>query len=469
MKVLQHLIEGRWAANSDGRAWTVFDPADGTPVAQGGAASRVEVGRAVAAAAAAGSSWARTSPADRGTILGRIADDVEKHSEALALLTTREMGKPLPDARGGVAAGVGSLRQYAELGPLHRGLSLAGAWDSTDFVVYEPRGVVAAITPWNDPVAVSCGLLGAALVTGNAVVYKPSERTPATCELLARLFAGALPPAVLSVLHGGGEVGALLAGQPGVDLVAHVGSTKAGKAIAAVTARTGAGMLLENGGKDPLIVDADVDPEWAADQAALGAFANAGQICTAVERAYVHEAIATPFLEALVERARKLFVGSGMEQATEMGPLVDRRHRTEVHAHVLAAQAAGAELRCGGTVPDGPGAFYPPTVLTRCTADMSIMREETFGPVIPVMVVPSFEEALSQADQGSYGLAATVLTSHMGHAQRGWRELDVGTVKINAVFGGAPGGAATPRRGSGQGYGYGPELLDEMSAAKVIH
>jgi succinate-semialdehyde dehydrogenase/glutarate-semialdehyde dehydrogenase len=148
---------------------------------------------------------------------------------------------------------------------------------------------------------------------------------------------------------------------------------------------------------------------------------------------------------------------------------VDRRHRTGVHDQVTDAVRAGAQLLCGGVVPDGPGAFYPATVLTGCADSLAVMREETFGPVAPVRVVASFDEGLAAAANSRYGLAAVVLTSDIGHAQRAWRELPVGTVKVNAVFGGAPGGAAQPRRASGEGFGYGPELLDEMTATKVVH
>jgi succinate-semialdehyde dehydrogenase/glutarate-semialdehyde dehydrogenase len=378
------------------------------------------------------------------------------------------MGKPLGDARGGVDAGIGTLRQYAQLGPVHRGRALNGGPGTTDLMVFEPRGVVAAITPWNDPVAVSCGPLGAALVTGNTVVYKPSERTPATGWLLAELLAGHLPEGVLSTLPGDGGTGAALVEQE-IDVVVHVGSTATGRAIARACAGRPVKVLLENGGNDPLLVDADVDPDWAAAQAALGAFANAGQICVAVERIYVHESVAEPFCAALVARARALRSGSGLDPATELGPLVDRRQRDHVHGHVTQAVSSGATLLTGGSVPDGPGAFYPATVLTGCTDAMAVMREETFGPVAPVAVVGSFEEGLARAAEGSYGLAASVLTRDLAHAQRAWRELPAGTVKVNNVFGGAPGGAAHPRGVSGQGYGYGPELLDELTATKVVH
>ena len=447
----------------------ILDPADGSVVGELGVAGPAEVDEAVVTASRAAPDWAHTAPADRAALVHRVADLLTEQADALARWTTREMGKPIADARGGVDAGIGTLRQYAELGPLHRGRSLQGGWDATDLMVFEPRGVVAAITPWNDPVAVACGLLGAALVTGNTVVHKPSERTPHTGAALGELFEKVLPPGVLTTVLGDGSTGAALAGHAGVDLVAHVGSTATGRAIAAAAAATGAATVLENGGNDPLVVDADVEPEWAAEQAATGAFANAGQICTSVERIYVVEPVAEAFLDALVRRAEALVTGPGLDPGTRLGPLVDERLRTTVHEQVQDAVAAGATLLTGGVVPDGAGTFYPATVLSGCTPSMTVMREETFGPVAPVAVVPDFDAALRAAGSGRYGLAAVVLTARMEHAQRAWRELPVGTVKVNAVFGGAPGGAAQPRGASGSGFGYGPELLDEMTHTKVVH
>ncbi|MEV0808020.1 aldehyde dehydrogenase family protein [Micromonospora sp. NPDC050200] len=465
---VEQLIGGVWGAGGAGGELVVHDPADGTPVSTVPLATADEVAKAVEAARGAAAEWAATAPAERAAALHRAADALAGAADELAEATTAEMGKPLGDARGGVEAGIGTLRQYAELGPVRGGRTLHGGRDAIDFMVPEPRGVVAALTPWNDPVAVSCGLLGAALVTGNVALYKPSERTPATGWLLARLLDGVLPAGVLTLLTGGGDVGAALAAQE-VDMVAHVGSTATGRAIAAACARTGAKALLENGGSDPLIVDAGVDPVWAAGQAAIGSFANAGQICVAVERIYAHRDVAEDFVDALVERARALRAGPGRDPETELGPLVDRRHRDHVHGQVTAAVAEGATLRTGGVLPEGPGAFYPATVVSGCRHEMTLVREETFGPVAPVVVVDSFSEALRCAADSPYGLAGTVLTASMSHAQRAWRELPVGTVKVNAVFGGAPGGAAQPRRGSGQGFGYGPELLDEFSTMKTVH
>jgi succinate-semialdehyde dehydrogenase/glutarate-semialdehyde dehydrogenase len=453
----QRLVE-LWARTQAEEWMTKRDPRDGSQVARIPVSSAPDVDAAVAKTRVAFTDWARTSPAHRGQALAAIADAVEDAADDLASLTTREMGRPIEESCGGVAAAVGTLRQYAELGPLHRGRSLAGDWGATDLMVYEPRGVAAVITPWNDPVAASCVLLGAALVTGNTVVYKPSERTPATGWLLAQLMREYLPDGVLQAVHGGPAVGERLV-RSELDVIAHIGSSATGRQIARAAALTGAKTILENGGNDPLLVDDDLDPAWAAGQAALGAFANAGQICVSVERIYVHERIAEAFLAELVPLAK----------AHETAPLVDGRLRDAVHGQVSAAQAAGATTLTGGQIPEGPGSYYPATVLSGCTDDMTVMTEETFGPVAPVSVVSSFDEGIRRAASGRYGLAATVLTGSIDHAQRAWRELPVGTVKINDVFGGAPGGAAHPRHASGEGYGFGPELLDEFTVTKVVH
>ena len=444
----------------ENRELTVHDPRTGELVGRTPIASDERCEEAVRAARAAAPGWARTPAAERGAALHAAAAAVRAAAHELAELNERETGKLHADALGGVEAGAGTLVQYAELGPVHRGRTLHGGWDATDLMVPGPRGVALVITPWNDPVAVAAGLIGAALATGNTVVHKPSERCPATGRRFAELVAEQLPPGVLEIVDGDGAVGAELT-ELGPDVVAHVGSTAAGRAIAAVCARTGAHAVLENGGNDPLVVDAGVDPGWAAEQAALGAFANAGQICVSVERVLVHAGIADAFLDALVAQAQ--------EWSGRIGPLVDAEHRAHVHGHVAGALSGGARALAGGAVPDGPGSFYPATVLAGCTSDMAVIRQETFGPVAPVRVVPDFDTALREASDDAYGLAATVLTADQDHAQRAWRELPVGTVKINAVFGGAPGGAAQPRRGSGRGYGYGPELLDEMTTTKVVH
>lgn len=340
---------------------------------------------------------------------------------------------------------------------MHGSRSLAGGAGATDLMVREPRGVAAVLVPWNDPLAIACQGLAACLVTGNAVVFKPSEKTPLSAQRLVELLD--LPEGVLTLLLGDARAGRPLVAHAGVDLVLHTGSVDTGREIARTCGEGLKKAIVELGGKDPLIVDAGVDPRWAAEQAAAGAFANAGQICTSVERIYVHEAVAEPFIAALVEAARD----------TTIGPLIDERQRELVARHVDGAVAAGARVMCGGEPRPGSGFFYPPTVVADVPEDAELMCDETFGPVAALRVVPSFDAALQAANATRYGLAATVLTPSQVNAQRAARELRAGTVKINAVWGGAPGGSAQPQGASGLGFGYGPELLDEVTFTKVVH
>ena len=445
------------------RRITITDPRDGTEIGSVPVADDEEVRAALAAARTALPAWRATPPAARGLALRDAAHALAAREHELAELNTRETGRPYDEALAGVRAGIDTFLQYSELGPVHRGRSLRGAPTAADYTRAEPRGVAVLVTPWNDPVAVAAGLLGAALVSGNTVVHKPSERCPHLGALLGQIIAPAFPAHVVQTVLGDAQTGQALVGSPGVDVVAHVGSTASGRRIAEAVARTGAHLVRENGGNDALVVDEDVDHVWAAEQAALGAFANTGQICTSVERVFVHRAIAEAFLEAMVAQARD------RNERRLLGPLVDERMRTAVHDQVAASLRAGARALVGGEVPEGPGSYYPATVLVDCTPDMPVMTEETFGPVAPVVVVDSFEEGLALAAADRYGLAATVLTGSLAHAHAAVDTLPVGTVKVNAVFGGAPGGSAQPRGDSGSGFGYGPELLDEMTTVKVVH
>jgi acyl-CoA reductase-like NAD-dependent aldehyde dehydrogenase len=448
---------------------TAIDPSTGEPSATFAAAGAPEIDAAVAAAQRVQPAWAATPATERATALRRVASAIREHREELARRNAVDSGKLIADARGGVDAAAATIEQYAELGPLHRGRSLNGDRLAFDAMRHEPRGVVAALVPFNDPVAVAGQGLAAALVTGNAVIYKPSERTPSCAALLAELFAEHLPTDVLALVQGDARAGRSLVAHPDVAVVLHTGSADTGREIARTCAARGAHAVLELGGNDPLIVDDGVDPAWAAEQAASGAFANAGQICVSVERIYVHARVAAAFLEALERRARALRVGPALDETAQLGPLVDERARMSVHAQVAAATEAGARVVCGGTPIDGPGCFYPATVLTAVTDDMAVMAHETFGPVAPVRVIESFDEALALANASPYGLAATALTCSQEHAARAAAELRAGTVKINAVWGGAPGGAAHPRGISGSALGYGPELLDELTQVKAVH
>ena len=464
---LRHRWDGAPRTGDGERSIPRHDPADGTPLGDVPCGEPIDVSRAVEAARRAAPAWAGLAASERAGLLHEAADRVEAMRDQLGRLQVQEMGKPLGDALGGVDAAVGTMRQFAELGPLHQGRTLQGDPDAIDAIHHVPRGVAAVITPWNDPVAIAAQGIAANLAVGNTVVCKPSERASFSVAALAEAFDH-LPPGVVNLVLGDGSTGATLVDDD-VDVVVFTGSVRTGRAVAERAGPRFVHAVLELGGNDPIVVDAGVDPSWAAEQIATGGFANGGQICVAVERAYVHRAVADDVVAALVREAEGRRTGPGLDPETVLAPLVDDAHRRLVHEHVTDAIERGARCLAGGTIPDGPGAFYPATVLTDVPTDARILNEETFGPVVPVVVVDDFEDALAQASTSEYGLAATVLTPDQGHAMDACRRLPVGTVKVNAVFGGAPGGSADPHGSSGSGLGYGPGLLDELTRQRVVH
>ncbi|HET7822182.1 MAG TPA: aldehyde dehydrogenase family protein [Ornithinibacter sp.] len=437
-----------------------------SPVPPPETASRVM--DAVERARAASPGWRSTAPAGRAGHLREAAAAVRGAADELADLLCLTTGRLLGEARESARVAADLLDEAAVTG-LVGGRALAGGPGAIDLVRHEPRGVVSVITPWNDPYPAAAGLMAAALVTGNTVVHKPSERSSAPGARLTELIAGHLPTGVLELVEGGAEAGAALADHRGIDLVAHIGSSAAGASVRVACAARGAACVTENGGKDALLVDAGVDPVWAAQQIAVGSFTNAGQLCTSVERIYLHHDVAKALLEELVRRAESLVFGDPRDPTTTMAALVDERALATVDHHVQEALGRGARLLTGGMRSAAGTTAYAPTVLDGCTDDMLVMAEETFGPVAAVAVVNSWDEALQRASSGRYGLAATVLTDDPRHALQAIDELDVGTVKVNAVFGGAPGGSADPRRDSGRGVGYGPGLLREMVVLKAVH
>ncbi|MBI2708853.1 MAG: aldehyde dehydrogenase family protein [Actinobacteria bacterium] len=459
MPDIANLVAGRWVPPSGGGRLVTVDPADDTPLLDTATSDAAEVDRAIAAAAAAAAPWAATPAAARAAVLRRWAAAVDADRDRLAELQRAETGRPTASGLGAVDAAVSTIEELARLAVVHRGRSLNGDASTIDEIRHVPRGVAAVILPWNDPVPILAQGVAANLGVGNAVVAKPSERATACGVAMVQLLVGCgLPVGAVNLVVGGSATGAAVAGHGGVDVVLATGSVRMGRAVAAACAARGAKAVLELGGKDALVVGGDVDVAWAAGQAALGSFANMGQICTSVERIYVAESLHDDFVAALAKEA----------DAWERAPLVDRAHRAAVHAHVVDAVERGATVVTGGAVPDGPGAWYPPTVLTEVAEDALVLGDETFGPVAPVGRVADAGEGLRRAAASPFGLAATVLTADMAVALAA-AQLPVGTVKVNAVFGGAPGGSADPHGISGQGVGYGPELLDELTRRRVLH
>src|SRR5215210_2312025 len=300
-EITSHLIGGQKVSSTGGEEIEILNPATGEQIGLIPAGTSEDVAAAVAATVEALYGWSRLPAAERAGLVKAAARKMQEHAEEIAQLVTLENGKPLDDSLGGVEAGIGTLEQYAELGPLHRGKSLQGGYLAIDAMVHEPYGIAAVVVPWNDPIAIACGYLGAALVTGNTVVYKPSEKTPFSAVRLVEMFE--LPDGVLNLLLGNDRAGRPLVAHEDVDLVLFTGSVPTGREILEVAGHQLKKAVVELGGKDPMIVDEGVDPAWAVGEAATGSFANTGQICTSVERIYVHEAVAEEFLGELTERA----------------------------------------------------------------------------------------------------------------------------------------------------------------------
>ncbi|MEH3079329.1 MAG: aldehyde dehydrogenase family protein [Quadrisphaera sp.] len=357
------LTTGCWLdgapVDAAGRSLPLVDPTTGQPAGEVRCASPEQVEAALAGARAARRGWRTTAPGERAAALRAAAASVRDHADVLGDLLVATTGRLVGQARGSAAVAAELLEEAATTGVLDAGRSLAGSSGAIDVVRREPRGTVAVITPWNDPFPAAAGLLAAALVAGNTVVHKPSDRSSGPGAAMAALIAAALPPGVLQVVTGDGEVGEALVADDRVDVVAQVGSTATGRRIGAVAGARGAVALLENGGKDPLLVDAGVDPAWAAAQVAAGAFTNSGQLCTSVERVYLHADVADAVLAELVELARGLVVADPADPDSQLGPLVDERQLAVVSAHVEAALAAGAQALAGGERLDRPGAWYP--------------------------------------------------------------------------------------------------------------
>lgn len=413
-----------------------------------------DVNLAVAAAREAAVVWGRTPLEDRLATVTAMTDALEAHVEELAQVQSAEMGQPLALARESLSGLSDWARGLLEDAPLAGETELGGG-----HLVHEPRGVGALIVPWNFPLPVALQGLVPLLASGNTVVWKPSERSPLSAVAAMRHIGGVIPPGTVNLVLGDGRAGEPLAAHRDVDVILFTGSVPTGRRVAALAADRLANVVLELGGKDPVIVDEDVDPAWAAGVVAEGAMLNAGQLCTSMERIYVHIGISEEFTAALCDAVR----------AMSIGPLVDRRQRAVVERQVQRAVEDGAHVLVGGECPDGPGSYYPPTVVADVPQDTALMREETFGPVAAVRTVESFDDAMKLANDTEYGLAATVLTKDPAHAARAGSELRAGIVWINEWQGAVKGAQAEPQRLSGRGIGFGPGLWDELRTTRYVH
>jgi acyl-CoA reductase-like NAD-dependent aldehyde dehydrogenase len=476
LPVFHSWVGGREIEGRAGRRAAVC-PADGRPFAAASLLDAEQAGEALAAAAAAFLPWRQTSFRERSERLERLREAVLVEAEEVAALIEREQGKPVAEAH--AAEILPSLEALKHLAAHAEDLLREETVESQMLllahkdarIIYEPYGVVLVITPWNYPFGLPLPLVAAALAAGNTVVLKPAPSTTLVGLRIGALARRAgLPAGAVNVVAVDDDVAAGLVEDPRVGKIVFTGSVPTGRKVMAAAAKNPTPVLLELGGKDPAVVCADADLDRAARGVVWGAFMNAGQTCASVERVYVEREVAEPFLARVLEETRRLRPHRPGERAGEVGPLSLERQRRIVEEHVRDARARGARVLTGGEAPEGPGFFYPPTVLTDVDHTMAVMREETFGPVLPVMAVDSLDEAIRLANDSGYGLTASGWTRDGKTARRLQRELRAGVVSINDCVSsfGEPTAPWGGMRRSGVGRTHGLPGLREMVQAKYV-
>ncbi|HEX8142090.1 MAG TPA: aldehyde dehydrogenase family protein [Pyrinomonadaceae bacterium] len=454
------------------------DAATGEELGRAEIATAEDVAGAVAAARQAQGHWARRSFRERGRIIMSARKLVLDEMEQIARLISRETGKPQIEAISmEITPTLDLMRFFARrtarlLKPEKIEIGQYGLMGRTSRIVYQPLGVIGIISPWNFPWAIPLGEVVMALMAGNAVVLKPSELTPLTGLKIKEVFTRAgLPEGLLHVLTGDGRTGAALV-EARVDKLMFTGSVSTGRRVAVAAAQQLIPVVLELGGKDPMIVLEDADLRQAARAAVWGAFANSGQACASVERLYVHERVAPQLIERILAETRSLRQNIGTVEETDIGAMSSERQLRIVEDHVKDALAQGARALTGGRrAPGLPGPFYEPTVLTGVDHTMTVMREETFGPVLPVMTFKTEEEAIRLANDSVFGLTASVWTKNVARGRKIALRMEAGTVMVNEVLY-THGIAQTPWGGmkqSGLGRTHGRLGLLELVAPQHIH
>ena len=432
----QQFIGGEWVDSASGETLAVENPANGETIANVPASGEEDVNRAVAAAGKAFETWQHSTPQDRSLLLLKLADALEANADELGRLESRNAGKPVDAAIDEMATSVDLFRFFAGAARVMEGKAaneyLAG---HTSMIRREPVGVVASIAPWNYPLYMAAWKLGPALATGNAVVLKPSARTPLSALAFARIAADILPPGVLNVLSGtGAAIGDALVGHPGVRMVSVTGDTDTGKRIARIAADTVKRLHLELGGKAPVIIFDDADVELAAETLKSAGYWNAGQDCTAATRVIAGPKVYDSFVSALSDQVRSIKWGDPAEaDDLDMGSLIAKAQVDKVAGMVDRARD-GAEIVVGGNAPKRNGYYYEPTIIAGPDQKSEIIQDEVFGPVVTVQRFTDEETAIRWANDVRFGLAASVFTADIGRALRVAKAIQFGTVWINEHF-----------------------------------
>jgi betaine-aldehyde dehydrogenase len=468
------LIDGAWVEAANGERISRESPAHAVAVSSYPAAKAADVARAVSAARNAfdHGAWPRLRGAQRAAILHRVAEGIVRRKDELALLETLESGKPISQAREEIA-GCTELWTYAAglARNLHGDSYNTLGEDMLGLVIKEPIGVVSLITPWNFPFWILSQKLPFALAAGCTAVVKPSEFTSATTLILGEiLMAAGVPTGAVNIVTGTGpDCGAHMVSHPQVDMISFTGSTRVGKAAAAIAAGELKKVALELGGKNPQIVFPDCDWEAALDAVVFGVYFNAGECCNSGSRLLVHADIAERFTEAVIERARRVPVGEPLNARTRVGAIINRNQMGIIGRYVSEAKSAGAQLRLGGEPVSGvTGLFMQPTVLTGVTREMRVAREEIFGPVLSVLTFETVDEAVAIANETLYGLSAAVWSRNIDVCLTTARRIKAGTIWLNSFMDGYPELPFGGYRESGIGRELGRMALEDYTETKTV-
>lgn len=474
MRNIQSYINGQFIHNVSGEFVDVINPATEEVLAKEPQAHDAEVNQAVLAAKAAQPAWERLPAVQRGAYLRKIAAGIRERADELTDVIVAEGGKTKDLARIEVMFTADYLDYQAEWARRYEGEILQSDRPRENILLFKrPLGVIAGILPWNFPFFLIARKAGPALVTGNTIVIKPSSLTPINCQIFCEIVDSVgLPAGVFNVVNGGADVGQALASHPKVDMVSLTGSVGAGRAVMEAAAQNITKVSLELGGKAPALVLKDANLDLAVQSILASRVGNTGQICNCAERVYVHSSLKDAFIKKMTAAMKAVRYGNpaqAQEGALEMGPLIEERAAQRVAEKVQRAIAQGATLVCGGKRADGKGFFFEPTILTDVHNGMDIMKEETFGPVLPIATFDTLDEALELANDCEYGLTSSVYTNNLNEAFYVTRRLQFGETYINRENFEAMQGFHAGWKKSGIGGADGKHGLEEFLQTQMVY